>query len=415
MLQSSKPFDKEGLEFDLKQKMSISMTDSDIKSVLMLIGELTNINVVVSPDVRDTITANLENVTVKAALDVILKPNGYSYTFYENIIIVQQGEDAKLVGDLKSVIIKLKYINADDLNTPMKRILTPEGSIEAFTPVVTPGSGRGSGGGASNVVIVTEVEENLNRVLDLINQLDKSIPNINIAVRFIETNMDTSRGHGIDWTSTPAIQVGGSLGDSLSIPVNVSNVTIATLKPMQLLSALKVMQARGKSKLLSSPSVTTLDNHEANTSTTTTVYVSGQRSDSDIQDSDNENLGFFGNVNTYNVTQKNIGIQLRVTPRINEKTKITLLVDATVEALLSAAEINTDQPRSTNRTVRTQVTVSDGDTVIIGGLIAENILENKKFVPVLSDLPFIGKMFQSTQLTKEQRELLIFITPNVVG
>ena len=165
MLQSSKPFDKEGLEFDLKQKMSISMTDSDIKSVLMLIGELTNINVVVSPDVRDTITANLENVTVKAALDVILKPNGYSYTFYENIIIVQQGEDAKLVGDLKSVIIKLKYINADDLNTPMKRILTPEGSIEAFTPVVTPGGGRGSGGGASNVVIVTEVEENLNRVL----------------------------------------------------------------------------------------------------------------------------------------------------------------------------------------------------------------------------------------------------------
>ena len=115
------------------------------------------------------------------------------------------------------------------------------------------------------------------------------------------------------------------------------------------------------------------------------------------------------------ITQKNIGIQLRVTPRINEKSKITLLVDATVEALLSAAEINTDQPRSTNRTVKTQVTVTDGDTVIIGGLIAENILENKKYVPVLSDIPFIGRMFQSTQLTKEQRELLIFITPNVVG
>ena len=414
-LETSKPFDKEGLEFDLKQKMSISMIDSDIKSVLMLIGELTNVNVVVSPDVKDTITANLENVSVKAALDVILKPNGYSYTFYENIIIVQQGDEAKIVGDLKSVIIKLKYINADDLNNPMRRILTPEGSIEAFTPVVTPGARGAAGGGASNIVIVTEVEENLNRVLDLISQLDKSIPNINIAVRFIETNMDTSKGHGIDWTSTPAIQVGGSLGDSLSIPVNVSNVTIATLKPMQLLSALKIMQARGKSKLLSSPSVTTLDNHEASTSTTTTVYVSGQRSESNLDEESDQSLGFFGNVNTYNVTEKNIGIELRVTPRINEKTKITLLVDATVEALLSAAEINTDQPRSTNRTVRTQVTVSDGDTVIIGGLIAENILENKKFVPVLSDLPFIGKMFQSTQLTKEQRELLIFITPNVVG
>jgi len=356
---------------------------------------------------------NLENVSVKAALDVILKPIGYSYTFYENIIIVQEGDDAKLVGALKSVIIKLKYINAEDLNSPMKRILTSEGSIEAFTPLVTPGGG--GGGSISNVVIVTEVEENLDRVLNMIDQLDTAIPNVNIAVRFIETNMDTSRGHGIDWTSTPAVQIGGSISDSLSIPISVSNVTIATLKPMQLLSALKVMQARGKSKLLSSPSVTTLDNHEASTSTTTTVYVSGQVAEENIKEDNNENLGFFGNANTYSVTQKNIGIQLRVTPRINEKSKITLLVDATVEALLSAAEINTDQPRSTNRTVKTQVTVTDGDTVIIGGLIAENILENKKYVPVLSDLPFIGRIFQSTQLTKEQRELLIFITPNVVG
>ena len=412
-ISTSAPLDKEGQIFDLNQKMSISMIDSDIKSVLMLIGELTNVNVVVSPEVKDTITANLENVSVKAALDVILKPIGYSYTFYENIIIVQEGDDAKLVGALKSVIIKLKYINAEDLNSPMKRILTSEGSIEAFTPVVTPGGGGGSS--ISNVVIVTEVEENLDRVLNMINQLDTAIPNVNIAVRFIETNMDTSRGHGIDWTSTPAVQIGGSISDSLSIPISVSNVTIATLKPMQLLSALKVMQARGKSKLLSSPSVTTLDNHEASTSTTTTVYVSGQVAEENIKEDNNENLGFFGNANTYSVTQKNIGIQLRVTPRINEKSKITLLVDATVEALLSAAEINTDQPRSTNRTVKTQVTVTDGDTVIIGGLIAENILENKKYVPVLSDLPFIGRMFQSTQLTKEQRELLIFITPNVVG
>ena len=63
---------------------------------------------------------------------------------------------------------------------------------------------------------------------------------------------------------------------------------------MQLLSALKVMQARGKSKLLSSPSVTTLDNHEASTSTTTTVYVSGQVAEENIKEDNNENLGFFG-------------------------------------------------------------------------------------------------------------------------
>ena len=102
-------------------------------------------------------------------------------------------------------------------------------------------------------------------------------------------------------------------------------------------------------------------------------------------------------MNTGNqITEKDVGITLSVTPRINDESRITLVVNATVEALLSAAEVLTDKPRSTTRTVRTQVTVNDGDTVIIGGLIAENVIENKKFVPVLSTIPFIGRMFQST-------------------
>ena len=72
--------DKNGNEYDLSQKMSINMQDSDIKNVLMLIAELTGLNIVVTPEVKDTITANLENVSVKAALDVILITNGYNYT-----------------------------------------------------------------------------------------------------------------------------------------------------------------------------------------------------------------------------------------------------------------------------------------------------------------------------------------------
>ena len=83
------PLDRDGNRFDLSQKMSINMQDSDIKNVLMLIGELAGLNIVVSPTVKDTISANLEIVSVKAALDVILKPHGYSYFAQENIIIVK--------------------------------------------------------------------------------------------------------------------------------------------------------------------------------------------------------------------------------------------------------------------------------------------------------------------------------------
>ena len=86
-----------------------------------------------------------------------------------------------------------------------------------------------------------------------------------------------------------------------------------------------------------------------------------------------------------------------------------------MEALLSAAEVSTDKPRSTKRTVKTQVSVIDGETVIIGGLISENIIQNKKFIPILSNIPIIGQLFKTTTVSKEQRELLIFITPTIVG
>jgi len=273
--------------------------------------------------------------------------------------------------------------------------------------------------GPPNMAIVSDVQENIPRILGMVKQLDKPIKNINIAIKFIETQLDTSKSYGVDWTNSP-IQLGGNPNDTANFPISMNNITIATLNPTQLTSALKIMQARGRSKLLSSPQVTTLDNHQAITEVSTTVYIEGLNSGnnntggSSNQGNTNNNLtgmGFYGAMNT--VQEKDIGIKLQVTPRINENDIITLLVDATVEALLSAAEISTDKPRSTKRTVQTQVSVFNGETVIIGGLIADNIIRNKKYVPILSAIPIIGYLFKTTSVQKEQRELLMFITPTI--
>jgi len=406
------PLNKNDEEYNLNEKMSINMKDSDIKNILMLIGELTGLNIVISPAVKDTITATLENVSVKAALDAILKPNGYNYFVQENIIIVK-GIDTEMVGELETVVVKLKYINSDDLSGALSAVMSSRGKLQSFTPLVTSQSTKG----ASNIIVISDVQENIVHILNMIEQLDVAISNINIAVRFIETNLDTTRGHGIDW-SKAAVQLGGTTDTSLAM-IDFNNITIATLNPIQLTSALRIMQARGQSKLLSSPQVTTLDNHEAETETVTTVYIEGNTNNSQNPynqgNQQSQSFNPYGNITLNRVSEKDIGIKLKVTPRINEGAKITLLVDATVEALLSAAEINTDKPRSTKRTVKTQVTVQDGDTAIIGGLIAENVLENKKFVPIISGIPFFGQIFQSTSIEKEQRELLIFITPNVIN
>ena len=418
--------DKDGQSYDLSQKMSINMQDSDIKSVLMLIGELTGLNIVVSPAVKDTITANLENVSIKAALDVILKPNGYSYFTQENIIIVKSS-DTEIVRELETVIHKLKYVNSDDLAGPLGAVLTDQGKVQSFTPVVMASGNTG----VSNIIIISDVQENIPSVMAMVEELDKPIANINISVRFIESGVDSAQGSGIDWSRNTPIVL-GNLPDTTGslLPFKLSNMTVATLNPLQFGQAWKLMQARGQSKILASPQLTTLDNHSAETQITTTIYIEGSvsnmnRSNSFNNQNQNQVASSGGgatnsnlnnqNFNTRQITEKDVGIDLQVTPRINDENRITLMVNASVEALLSAAEVSTDKPRATRRTVRTQVTVNTGDTVIIGGLISENAIENKKFIPVLSELPFIGKMFRSTSIDKEQRELLIFITPNVVG
>ena len=401
--------------YNLDQKMSINMEDSDIKNVLMLIGELTGLNIVISPAVKDTITASLIDVSVKSALDAILKPNGYSYFVQENIIVVKDSQ-TQMVGELETVVVKLNFINSSDLIGTLNAVMTPRGKVQPFTPLVS----KSSNSASSNIIVISDIQENIGSILKIIETLDVPIPNITIAIRFIETNLDTLRGFGVDWSQTP-LSPGeyGSQDTSSILNISFDNVTIATLNPLQLTNALRLMQARGQSKLLSSPQVTTLDNHEAETETVTTVFIEGNIASASQQYSqgnqNQNNTGAFGNVLVNQVQEKDIGIKLKVTPRINNEMKITMMVDAQVEALLSAAEIDTQKPRSTKRSVKTQVTVEDGNTVIIGGLIAENALESKKFVPIISAIPIIGKLFQSTTIEKEQRELLIFITPTIVG
>ena len=327
--------DKDGEKYDLSQKMSINMKDSDIKNVLMLIGELTGLNIVVSPAVKDTITANLENVSVKAALDVILKPNGYSYFTQENIIIVK-GSDTDIVRELETIVLKLKYIKSDDLSGPLNAVLSDQGKVQSFTPIVT----SSSAGGVSNVVIISDVQENIPNILRMVEELDKPIPNINIAVRFIESGVDSAKGTGIDWSANTPIFLGGVEDTTGSLmPFKLNNMTIATLNPFQFGQAWKLMQARGESKILASPQLTTLDNHSAETQITTTIYIEGSVSNMgrNLATSNSSRTNTNANVNGYSnisagsvrqITEKDVGIDLQVTPRINDENIITLLVNA---------------------------------------------------------------------------------------
>ena len=139
-------------KFNLSHKMSINMKNSDIRNVLELIGELTGLNIVISPEVQDTVTANLENVSVKAALDAILQPNGYSYFIKENILIIKLA-DTKMVGELETQIIRLKYIDATQVQQAIGNLLSAQGRIVSYAQRLSDMAAGGSSNRMGNLIL----------------------------------------------------------------------------------------------------------------------------------------------------------------------------------------------------------------------------------------------------------------------
>lgn len=388
----------------LDQTFSIEMSGADLVEILHLIADQAGLNVIAGPDVMGTVTADLDGVTVRDALNAILKANGFSYALQGNIIIVKP-HDKEMVGELETLIQKLSFINSEDLRTPLSTILTTRGSMEAFTRVIARGGAEIAG--LSNVVLIRDVRENIPIIKKFIEELDVPVASINVAVKFIETTLDTTLERGINWSPSSI-----RLGEGLGIPLGWSNMTVATLNPSQLTEALNFLQGTGRSKLLSSPQITTLDNQQAKFETVTTVLI--ERLFLQGLAGQTGTPGTIGTTAISDLDEKDIGITLTVTPRVNEGNMITLIVKTKVEALLSSAEIETDRPKTTRRSIETQIIVKNGETAIIGGLISENLIESINKVPILGDIPLLGFFFRSTNMKTEQRELLIFITPNIV-
>jgi len=398
----------------MDQTFSIEMVGAEIVDVVRLIGDQAGLNVIAGDGVTGTVTADFDGVTVRDALYAILKAHGYSFAIQGKIIIVKPA-DKKMIGELETLILKLNYINSDNLITPLKTVLSPDvGKIEPFTRIIARGGEAKSG--LSNVVLITDVRENIPQIRKLIEELDVPIASINVSVKFIETNLDTTDNRGVDWSPSPI-----TLGDATQslagegIPLGWSNMTVATLNPKQLTDALNFLQGTGRSRLLSSPQITTLDNQQAKFETVTTVLIERLQFQQGSTGQSGVQPGGVGTTAITGLDEKDIGITLTVTPRVNDGNKITMIVKTTVEALLSSAEIDTDRPKTTKRTIDTQIPVNNGETAIIGGLISENLIESTAKVPILGDIPLIGFLFRSKTLKTEQRELLIFITPNIVG
>ena len=308
-------------------------------------------------------------------------------------------------------------------------IATGGGGAQGSAPT-TGGGIAGTGQTNADHILVTDVHYNFDKIEDMIYTLDQPVKQINISVKFIETRLTMDERMGINWSARTQLSVPGSpqtatggtatgatgaLGGTTTQTATASASTllelgqwrqglkVATLSLPVFHALLEVFSNDGSTRLLQEPQVTAKNNSMATVNVGTTIPILVPQAEG----------GTFGS-QPYQFQDEEVSVTLNVFPRINEDRFVSMSIDAQIEAITGFTGPNNDRPIISNRQTTTQITVRDGETLLIGGLIYDQYVETHTITPILGKIPFIKHFFRHTITTSEQTELLIFITPHIV-
>ncbi len=385
---------------DTVKKVSMYVKDADIVDLLRMIGTQFNINIVVAPDVKSSITVRLDSVPVMSAIDALVKAAGCNFVMYESGIMLVKPKGRAVPGEFDSRIFELDYAEASDIKDVLKTILSDRGTSELIYRRVADGGGSKR----TAAILVMDYPEYLEKAAAVIAQLDQPLPQIAIEAKFIETIMSSDNMYGVDWSLRTAVTPEVPKTGEMALPVRFYELVIGKLSLSQLSMALEIMQSEGKSKLIANPRTITLDNQTAEINMGISVPVRSLRIDPETRE------------RFYVWSERFIPIALKVTPHATSDGMINMTIEPKVEAIIGYEGTPEDRrPIITRREARTQVAVKDGEVVVLGGLIKDEESKVRSKVPILGDIPILGKLlFSRTQVTKQKSELLIFIIPQII-
>lgn len=407
------------------EPISLELKDADIKDVLRSFAKITGLNIVVDPDVTGSVTVTLENVPWDQCLDIILRINRLDYVIENNVLRVARMErltqekqalaayqkQAEAARPMKTVTKVLSYARAEDV----KAILTAEKFIvsERGSVVVDP---------RSNMLIIRDLSDRLEGILNLIDELDHPNPQVLIEARIVETTRRFSHALGLQWGFTGIADaehgtttgwrfpnsgtVDGRVGLGIQGPTATIGFTFADiLNAFNLDFVLQAAETNGLAKVVSAPKVMAQDNEAAKIESGVQIPIASTVTQ--------------GNVTTTTVTFKDATIKLDVTPHITAEGTVQLSIKLDKTEVLEGVNIIAigtqlaGAPLSV-RKAETKVLVRDGGTTVIGGVYKMTQNEQRNQVPGLSKIPVVGNLFKQRQLSEQNDELLIFLTPRIV-
>ncbi|MBK8169470.1 MAG: type IV pilus secretin PilQ [Sandaracinaceae bacterium] len=422
------------------RRVELDFKDADVHNILRLLAEVGGVNIVAGDDVTGAVTIRMTNVPWDQALDVILQAKGLGMVRRGNLIRVaplttlekerelaiarrKQQVDLEV---LETRIVPVSYATAADLQPRVRELLSSRGTVSVDE--------------RTNVLIARDIVGNLDDVEELVRSLDTQTPQVLVEARIVEATSQYSRDVGIQWGGD--VTMGSATGNptGLLFPGNVGlaggNVDAATptggLSPfgatpnpnfgvnlpattgsgvggalgvtlgsiggnVNLNVRLSASEANGNLRIISSPRILTLDNHEAHISQGTSIPYS-QVSAQGVQTAFQE-----------------AKLELRVRPHVTSDGSISMHVRITRDEPDFTRTSTRGDPTILKREAETDLLIQDGHTAVIGGIYSRTAGRNRDQIPFFGDIPIIGVLFQRRRVRDERSELLIFLTPRIVN
>ncbi|HVB57876.1 MAG TPA: type IV pilus secretin PilQ [Candidatus Acidoferrales bacterium] len=413
------------------EPISVNLKDVDLRDFFRLIHEISGLNVVVDPNVKGTLTIVLDDVPWDQALDIVLHNNDLDKQLDGNVLRIatkdtvrKEAEESRDLAkaqaeaaDIVTTTRVLSYAKATEMAGTLKKFLSPRGDILADA--------------RSNTLIIRDIPSTLPVIDNLLRQLDRKSQQVEIEARVVAANRSFARELGTELgisgrignsavagdnavggsptTFTPAPPViigsGGSGTTSGQIPLITALETATPTSGLQYLFAspnfaldyvIDAAESRGVGKLLSNPKVITQNNEKATVKQGTSIPVQTVIN------------------NTISVQFVDAVLELDVTPQITADG--TVYMDVTVQnnQIDQAIPRVEGIPAIDTQSAETKVTVTDGSTVVIGGIIVSQQQTAISQVPLVGSIPVLGNLFKHTTVSSTSQELLFFLTPRIL-
>jgi type IV pilus assembly protein PilQ len=398
------------------ERLSLNFQDIQVRSVLQLIADFTNLNLVASDTVAGRITLRLQNVPWDQALDLILKTKGLDKRQVGNVLLVAPAAEIAArerlelenqrqlsgLAPLRTEFVQVRYANAralfslfDGQSNGNNRILSERGSVIIDE--------------RTNAIIISDTADRLEDFRRVIAQLDIPVRQVLIEARIVTANADFSRDLGIRWgvagsarvDNTPIeYGVGIPAGRGVNVDLGVAGANASrfgvglTRRDFLLDLELSALAMEGHAEVVARPKVITSDKQTA---------IIEQGVDIPYQEATSSGA-------TSTAFQKAV-LSLEVTPQITPDDRI--IMDLRVNQDAPGAVFNGVPSINTN-SIATQVLVDNGQTLVLGGIFQTNRSLRTTKTPFFGDLPVVGAAFRRTEERDEKSELLIFVTPKII-